>query len=125
MQKLAKSLRFDERGTTTLEFALVAPIMITLLLGTVALCVGLYLIGSLHFAVEEAARCASVKTTVCTNSSSTVTYAQNHYFGPNWSPNFTAVAAACGNSVSATITWTMDTGFSSYSIPISATACYP
>jgi Flp pilus assembly protein TadG len=126
MRNLAKSLRCDERGTTALEFALVAPMMITMLIGTVALCVGLYLIGSLHFAVEEAARCASVKTTVCTDAASTQTYAQNHYFGPtSLAPTFTAVAAACGNSVSATITYTMNTGFATYTIPISAAACFP
>ena len=125
MRKLAKLLRQDQRGTTALEFALVAPVLIALLIGTIALCVGLFLIGSLHYAVEEGARCASVKTAICTDAASTVAYAQSHYFGPNVSPSFTYAAAACGNSVSGSISYSMNVGFSTYTIPVSATACFP
>jgi Flp pilus assembly protein TadG len=125
VRKLAKLLRQDQRGTTALEFALVAPVLIALLIGTIALCVGLFLIGSLHYAVEEGARCASVKTAICTDAASTVAYAQSHYFGPNVSPRFTYAAAACGNSVSGSISYSMNVGFSTYTIPVSATACFP
>jgi hypothetical protein len=96
-----------------------------LLVGTLALCVGLFLIGSLHFAVEDGARCASVKTTICSDAASTVAYAQSRYFGPNVSPNFTYAAAPCGNSVSASISYSMNVGFRTFVIPISATACFP
>ena len=97
-----KSLRRDQQGTTAVESAIVALALIALLVATLSLCVGLVLIGSLHYAVEEAARCASVKTTICSDSATTVAYAQNHCFGPDVSPTFT-YAAACGNSVSASI----------------------
>jgi hypothetical protein len=40
-------------------------------------------------------------------------------------PNFTYAAAACGNSVSATISYSMNIGFKTFVIPISATACFP
>ena len=121
----AKSLRFDERGTTALEFAIVAPILIGLLIGTITLCVDLFLIGSMHYAVEQGARCASIKTTVCTDEAAIIAYARNSYFGPGATPSFSYTAAACGNSVSASFSYTINVGFSTYTIPISATACYP
>jgi Flp pilus assembly protein TadG len=125
LRNLVKSLRLNDQGTTAVEFAMVAPVLIALLVGTIALCVGLFLIGSLHYAVEEGARCASVKTTICSDAATTVAYAQNHYFGPNVSPTFTYAAAACGNSVSASINYSMNVGFKTFMIPISATACFP
>jgi Flp pilus assembly protein TadG len=125
LRNLVKSLRLNDQGTTAVEFAIVAPVLIALLVGTIALCVGLFLIGSLHYAVEEGARCASVKTTICSDAATTVTYAQNHYFGPNVSPTFTYAAAACGNSVSASINYSMNVGFKTFVVPISATACFP
>ena len=96
-----------------------------LLIGTMAFCVALFLIGSLHFAVEDGARCASVKTTICSDSATTVAYTQSRYFGPDVSPTFTYATAACGNSVSASISYSMDVGFRTFTIPISATACFP
>jgi len=125
VRNLLKSLRLNDQGTTAVEFAIVAPVFVALLVGTLALCVGLFLIGSLHYAVEEGARCASVKTTICSNAATTVAYTQNHYFGPNVSPTFTYAAAGCGNSVSASINYSMNVGFRTFVVPISATACFP
>jgi len=125
VRNLLKSLCLDQQGTTAVEFAIVAPVFIALLVGTIALCVALFLIGSLHFAVEDGARCASVKTTICSDAASTVAYTQSHYFGPDVSPTFTYAAAACGNSVSASISYSMDVGFKTFVVPISATACFP
>src|SRR6266404_3485807 len=118
-------LRRDEQGTTAVEFAIIAPVFIALLVGTLSVCVGLFLIGSLHYAVEEGARCRSVKTAICTDGPTTVAYAQNHYFGPDVSPTFTYAAAPCGNSVSASISYSMNVGFRTLVVPISATACFP
>jgi Flp pilus assembly protein TadG len=120
-----KSLRLDQQGTTAVEFAIVAPVFIALLVGTITLCIGLFLVGSLHFAVEEGARCASIKTTICSDAATTVAYTQSHYFGPDVSPTFTYAAASCGNSVSASISYSMNVGFRTFVVPISATACFP
>jgi Flp pilus assembly protein TadG len=122
---LLRSLRRDQQGTTAVEFAIIAPVLIALLLGTIALCVALFLIGSLHFAVEDGARCASVKTTICSDAATTVAYTQSRYFGPDVSPTFTYAPAACGNSVSATISYSMNVGFRTFVVPISATSCFP
>jgi Flp pilus assembly pilin Flp len=124
-----KSFRLDQHGTTAVEFAIVAPVFIALLVGTLALCVGLFLIGSLHYAVEEGARCASVKAACqvagIPDKALTETYTQNHYFGPSVSPSFTYLAAPCGNSVSSSISYSMNVGFRTLTVPISATACFP
>jgi hypothetical protein len=115
----------DDRGTAAVEFALVAPVFVMLAVGTFYLCLCLFLTGSLHYAVEQAARCASVNTTVCSSSSTIVSYAQSHYFGPGGTPNFNYVAAACGNSVSASMNYTLDIGLKTFTLPVSATACFP
>ncbi len=116
----------DTRGTTAVEFAFVAPLFMVLTVGTFYVCLCLFLTGSLHYAVEQAARCAAIKTTVCTDATSTTTYAQNNYFGPGGTPTFTySAAGACGKSVSATMNYVLDTGFRDFTIPVSATACFP
>jgi Flp pilus assembly protein TadG len=125
VQKLLKSIRQDRSGTTAVEFAIIAPVFILLILGTVALCFALFLVGSLHFAVEDGARCASVKTTICTDATSTIAYTRSRYLGPNVSPTFTFASAACGNSVTAAVSYSMDIGLKKFVIPISATACFP
>jgi Flp pilus assembly protein TadG len=132
VRNFLKSLRGDQQGTTAVEFAIIAPVFIALVVGTMALCVGLFLIGSLHFAVEDGARCASVKTTICSDEASTVAYTQSRYFGPNVSPTFTCAGstcggatATCGNSVTGSISYSMDVGFKTFVIPIRATACFP
>jgi Flp pilus assembly protein TadG len=126
VDNLLRSLRRDQQGTTAVEFAIIAPVLIALLVGTMALCVALFLIGSLHFAVEDGARCASVKTTICSDAATTVAYTQSRYLGPDGvSPTFTYAAATCGNSVSASINYSMNVGFKTFVIPISATACFP
>ena len=129
MGNLLKSLRRDQQGTTAVEFGIIAPVFIALLVGTMGLCVALFLIGSLHFAVEDGARCASVKAPVRSTESPmhlTQAYTQSRYLGPSGvTPTFTYAAAACGNSVSASITYSVNVLFRTLVIPISATACFP
>ena len=126
MRELHKNITNDERGTTAIEFAIVGPVYIMLLIGILYLCMCLAVVGSMHFAVEEGARCASVKTTVCTDQSSTVSYTQNHYFGPSTLPTFTYnAAAACGHSVTGTINYVLDVGLKQFTVPVTASACFP
>jgi Flp pilus assembly protein TadG len=131
MRNLLRSIYRNREGTTAVEFAIIAPIFILLVLGTIGLCFALFLIGSLHFAVEDGARCASVKTSICQDIPTTIAYTQSRYLGPNVSPTFTLnPAAACGpantgNSVTGTVNYTVDIGFRKLVVPISATACYP
>jgi len=77
MPNLLQSLHRNQDGTTAVEFAIIAPVFIMLILGTIGFCFALFLVGSLHYAVEDGARCASVKTTICTNATSIIAYTQS------------------------------------------------
>jgi len=125
MRNVLKSICRNQEGTTAVEFAIIAPLFILLVLGIIGVCFALFLVGSLHFAVEDGARCASVKTTLCQDSATTVAYTQTRYLGPNVSPTFSATTSACGNTVTGTVSYTMDIGLRRFVIPISATACFP
>lgn len=115
----------DDRGAAAVEFALVAPAAIMLLAGIVSLSLMLLSIGSMHYAVEAAARCASAMPTVCDSPGATVAYANSRYSGALITPAFTYVAAACGNQVNAAATFTLDVGMFRQSVPLSATSCFP
>jgi Flp pilus assembly protein TadG len=115
----------NDQGTTAVEFAIIAPVVVMLLVGTVNLSLMLLSIGSMHFAVEDAARCASARPSVCGNSSSIIAYAQTRYSGSLTPPVFTYAAAACGNQVSATITYDFNVGVFQQAVPLSATSCFP
>lgn len=123
-RNISTSLK-DDSGTAAVEYAIVAPVFIALIVSTFYFCMGLYMIGSLHYAVEEGARCASVKTLVCSDSSSTISYTQNHYFGPATTPAFTYANLACGNSVSASVNFVANLGLHTVTIPLTASACFP
>ena len=115
----------DDRGATAVEFAIIAPVLILFLVGFVNLALMLFSIGGMHFAVEDAARCASARPTVCNTSTAIVAFAATRDSGALISPVFTHVAAACGNQVSATITYSFDLGLLRQSVPLSATSCFP
>lgn len=115
----------DDSGTTAVEYAIIAPVFIGLIVSTFYFCMALYMIGSLHYAVEEGARCASVKTLVCSDTSSIVSYTQNHYFGPAATPTFTYTNLPCGNSVTASVNFVANLGLKTVTIPLAASACFP
>jgi TadE-like protein len=126
MRTFHTNIRGDERGTTAIEFAIVGPVFILLVIGILYLCMCLSVVGSMHYAVEEGARCASVRTLVCKDTATTVAYTQNHYFGPSALPTFTYNgAAACGHSVSGSINYVMNLGLRRITVPITANACFP
>ena len=114
----------DRRGVTALEFAFVAPMTIVLQLGIIYLCLILFSRSALEYAVPEGARCASVQTNVCASISSTTTYTIAKYAGLG-TPVITPTVASCGNSVSASLSFSLNTGFDSYAVPLSASACFP
>jgi Flp pilus assembly protein TadG len=126
MRKAGTKMLNDQRGTSAVEFAIVGPIFIMVLVGIFYLCMCLAVVGSMHYAVQEGARCASVRTMVCTDQTSTLAYMQSHYFGPTTLPTFTYdPAAVCGHSVSASINYVLDIGLKQFNVPITASACFP
>lgn len=124
MKKLSRIFG-DECGAAALEFGIVGPIFMLFMIGSMYTCMMLFAESSMQYAVEAGARCASVQTTVCTDSSSTTTFAQNAYYGPIVSPAFTYATPACGHQVSSTTTFGYNFGYLNLSVPLTATACYP
>jgi Flp pilus assembly protein TadG len=107
------------RGTATVEFAFVAPAMFLLITGTLFAGLFVYSAMGMQTAVEKAARCYSVKASQCSTAAGTQTYALSNYFGAG-TPTFTASSASCGHQVTAALTFKVG-----WSVPLTATACFP
>ncbi len=124
MRTAARNLA-DKRGTAAVEFALVLPMFLILLIGGFFCAFMLFTAGGLHYAVERAARCAKVQTSVCTSTTATQNYAQTQFSGYGVTPVFTAVSTTCGQQVTGSATFAMNIYVRTISIPLTATACYP
>lgn len=118
-------IRSDEGGAAAIEYALVLPVFITVTVGALCAANLAFAINSLHYAVQDAARCSAVKTTICTDTTATLTYAKSRYSGPKIGPTFTYSSAGCGHTVSATGSYPIMLAAYSVNVPISASACYP
>jgi Flp pilus assembly pilin Flp len=117
--------RNDRSGAAAVEMALVLPVFLSLILGLVSVGTLGLAWNSLQYAAEEAARCAAVKTTVCTSSAATRSYALAHYVGPDVKATFTHGVAACGHQVTATGAFDLGLIPEFGRVPLKATACYP
>src|SRR6185312_7964837 len=86
----------DERGGSAAELVLIMIPLVALTLGTINLAMMIYTVASLHYATEEAARCATVRPTVCpsgagANATAFTAQALKNYGGLTASPTFTLV----------------------------------
>lgn len=121
----------DQRGVAAIEFALLAPAFLMLLVGTMSMSIVFFTISSLNFAVDAAARCASVGSTVCRDAATTTAFAAANYFSSTNTAVFVCTGrvcgtnSSCGNRVSGTVNMSINVGIASYSAPLSAVACYP
>ena len=124
---LSKNRAFlaDSGGAAAIEFAIVGPVFLLLVIGLLYGCLMLFGVASLHYAVEEGARCASVKTTVYTDSDSILAYTRTVYFGPMMSPAFTYATPACGHAVTGTANFHFNFAVADIPVPLTATACFP
>jgi len=115
----------DRSGATTAEFVLILPVLIVLSLGTINASFMLYAYARLHYAAADAARCRAVKTGVCSDDATTASYALSRLAGPLVAPSFTRTTALCGNTVTGTATFKVNTGLTRTPITMQARACYP
>jgi Flp pilus assembly protein TadG len=140
MKRMAwQSLARNTRGATTLEFALVAVILVTLLLGGMELGLIMWTRGTLQSVAAQTARCAAIGSPLCANPKS---YAVNQATallagqGLVTAANVTATTAtSCLNEPAGTITFEVVTitaspwfafDFSLFSPATqTVTACYP
>jgi len=113
-----------ERGAAAVEFALVLPVFATLTFGLLWACLIIYSNASLHYAVEQAARCYSVNSSQCGSASTAQTYAKSHYGGIG-KPSFTASNPACGSQVSGSVTLNLNAAIMNWNVPLNAKACFP
>lgn len=115
----------NDSGTAAVEFAMVLPAFAVLIVGGIWTAQLLFETSSLHYAVEAAARCAAVNTVTCGSTATTQSYATSKYYGPVYpAPTFVASTGSCGQIVTGTVTYTLNTGVTSFNIPLSATACF-
>jgi Flp pilus assembly protein TadG len=112
-------------GASAVEFAILAPVFFMIVVGGLNVSLLMFTAGNLQYAVARAARCASVNTTVCADPTSTAAYANSQYLGTAGSPIFTYSNTGCGNTVSGTVTFVLNSGVRQYSIPLTASACMP
>ena len=118
--------KMGQAGTAVVEVALLLPLLTSLLLAIIGGSLLMNTIGSLHYAVEGAARCAGINAASCTTTAATQSYAASLYTGPSSpTPVFTASTQTCGNQVSGSITYVLDVAVAEWTIPLSATACFP
>jgi Flp pilus assembly protein TadG len=125
LNRLASS-REGPGGAAAVEFALVMPAFIALIVGAIFTAQTMYAASSLRYATEAAARCASVNTTTCSSDSATQTYAASKYLGPvSPAPTFVSSSVACGHKVTGSLTYVLNTGVTTINVPLSAAACFP
>ena len=126
INKALKLFKGAETGTTVVEFALIFPVFVGMIVGSLYACIGLFTAGSLEYAVQKGARCASVSATNCPSSATTIAYTTASYHGPvSPAPTFTYATGACGYTVTGSVNFDFNFGLSSVNVPITASACYP
>ncbi len=121
---LSRLLR-ERSGAVAVEFALTVPILLVALLGIIEFGRVLWAQNALHYAVEEAARCATIDLTTCGNTSETQTYASTASGYTFATSVFTVTVTTCGNQVSASYPFQFLTSLVSYNLTLTARACYP
>ena len=109
------------------EFGLTAPLFIMLVWGIIEAGLALWTQFGLQNGVEAAARCASINTTTCSDSTTTAQYAVNNALGITVpSSTFRVQAGTCGNLVKANYTYSFFTlFFGTPTVTLTAQSCYP
>jgi Flp pilus assembly protein TadG len=114
-------------GATAVEFAMILPSFLLLLVGIISASTVAYTESSLHYAAEGAARSYSVSSVIsgqCGSAATAQSNAKTLYLGSG-SPTFTASNPACGCQVNGTLNIVLNAGMAQWTIPLSATACFP
>jgi Flp pilus assembly protein TadG len=122
--RLAALLR-DRDGNVTIEAAVVLPVLVLFLLGTIETGRMLWLQNALHYAVESAARCSAVNTTVCGSPTQTKSFAATTSGFAFSTTVFAVATAACGSLVSASYPFTFVVPLLGASVTLQAQSCYP
>lgn len=115
----------SRKGGTVVEFALVLPAFVMLLVGGFHVAMLAFTASSIHQAVQAGARCASVNTALCGTREKTVAYTEETFVSLGATPTFTSTTADCGHLVSGRMSYNLDAGLARIAVPLSAQACFP
>ncbi len=123
-QHIFKTFMARESGATAAEFALVVPIILAFLFGTMEFGRFMWTRNSLQTAVEAAARCSSLEAPQCGSVALTKAYAVASAMGVNVDTTaFTVNTETCGRVVTATYQFTSITPLIPLNATINARAC--
>lgn len=127
LNRFARRFVYDRHGGAALEMALVFPFLTLMIVGAIEAGWMLWTASTLDFAVEEAARCASVDVNNCGTPANIQAAAAAKALGLGMSAgDFTVSSPACGNRVSATYVFNFLMPFrTNFNVSIPATSCYP
>jgi Flp pilus assembly protein TadG len=97
-----RRLAGDRRGTTAAEFALIVPVFVAMVFGSVELGRFMWVRNSLQTAAEAAARCSAIRAPACSTFAATKTYAVGiANVGDATESNFAVTSETCGRVVTA------------------------
>ena len=125
MMRLIRIPRSATRGVAAVEFALILPILLLLMLGLIEFGRAVWTQSSLDFAVQAVARCVAIDTNTCG------TYVQIKQFAlskglPPDAELPQPSRQSCGFKVTATLPYDfLVPDILPYSTTLSATACFP
>jgi Flp pilus assembly pilin Flp len=115
----------SEDGSAAIEFALIAGPLFMLLFGIIEISRAYWIQGALAYAVEQAARCASIDSVACGTAAQIKAFAANRS-GVQFDVNiFTSSNAVCGRLVTGTYPFTFHIPYFASSLSLTARACYP
>ncbi len=120
-------LRHDRAGTAAVEFGLLALPFVALIFGVMEFGMLAWTHSSLQYAVEKAARCATVNTTLCGTPAQIQQYAASQMLAPGAvAADFTYTSTSCGNQVAATISYAFVVKvFLPAYVTLTAHSCHP
>ena len=122
-----KRIFHDQAGGTIVEFALTAPLMLMLLFGIIESGRMVWTYQALQHGAQMAARCASVNTSLCGDSTQIASQASAAAWGISPDPSLIAGSEqACGRRVAIDYPYVFvgQTG-SSWSMTLHASSCFP
>jgi Flp pilus assembly protein TadG len=120
----------DTRGTVLIEYAITLSLFILVLFGFIQVGLLMWTQVWLQHAVEMAARCGSVNTTVCNNASNIKSYAASQSWGvdPPASAFTATINATCGANTGTLVSATYPFHPINYifvTLNVEAKSCYP
>jgi Flp pilus assembly protein TadG len=122
---LVRRIMRERAGTAAVEFSLIMPALLLLLLGIMEFGRAMWVQNALHYSVQQAARCASIDANTCGSSSQTTAFAAQQAGAGFTTAVFTVATPSCGNQVSASYPIQLHIPFLDYALTLTAQSCYP